>query len=75
MGRQTPEQVLDKLRAWCKEQRGRNLEIAKKLGVSKQLVTDWLKNRAMPTWEIGTKIQEFLEQQQPPERRRKKPEK
>jgi transcriptional regulator with XRE-family HTH domain len=67
MSRETPDQVLDELRAWCKERRGRNLEIAQKLGVSKQLVTDWLKDRAMPTWETGMQIQKFLKKQ----RRRK----
>jgi transcriptional regulator with XRE-family HTH domain len=63
MAQQTPDQVLDRLRAWCQEKRGRNMEIAQKLGVSKQLVTDWLKGRAVPTWENGAKIAEFLKKQ------------
>jgi DNA-binding XRE family transcriptional regulator len=71
MSQQKIEEVLEELRAWCTERRGRNLELAKKLGVSKQLVTDWLKGRAVPTWAIGLEIQAFLKQQQQPRRRRK----
>jgi hypothetical protein len=69
MAKQTPEQVLKRLRAWCQEKRGRNVEIAQTLGVSKQLVTDWLKGRALPTWKNGAKLEEFLKNQRAPTKR------
>lgn len=62
------EALISKLRAYCKERHGRNTEIAKMLGVSRQLVTDWFSGKAVPTLSTGLRIQTFLKQQ----RRRRK---
>jgi len=40
-------------------------EIARILGVSRQLVTDWFRAKATPTWNTGLKIQVFLKTQKP----------
>jgi DNA-binding XRE family transcriptional regulator len=60
---------INELQDWCKEKYGRNTEVAEKLGVSRQLVSDWFAGRTVPNWATGLKIQEFLKQQR---RRRQK---
>ena len=60
--------LLRELQNWCSEKRGRNTEIAKMLGVSRQTVSDWFAGRSVPTLSTGLKIQAFLQR----ERRRRK---
>jgi predicted transcriptional regulator len=61
------KKLITELRAWCDEQFGRRAELARMLGVSRQLVSDWFAGRATPTLDAGLQIQEFLKKQ----RRRK----
>jgi transcriptional regulator with XRE-family HTH domain len=60
--------LIDELQTWCKAKHGRNTEIANRLGVSRQLVSDWFSGAASPTLATGLKIQTFLKAQ----RRRRK---
>jgi transcriptional regulator with XRE-family HTH domain len=57
--------LMNALRAWCKAKHGRNAEISDMLGVSRQLVTDWLKGRAVPTLSNGLKLKAFLKNRAP----------
>jgi len=66
------ETLLDTLREWCEAEHGRNAEIADHLGVSRQLVTDWLKGRAIPTLSSGLKLQAFLKEHRDRKHRSKK---
>jgi len=55
--------LLDELRAWCDLEYGRQGQIAKVLGVSKQQINHWIKNRSVPNLGYGLKIQAFLKRQ------------
>jgi transcriptional regulator with XRE-family HTH domain len=57
------EILIDELRAWCEEEYGRQAEVAEKIGVSRQVVTDWLHGRAVPSLDNGLKLQAFLKKQ------------
>jgi transcriptional regulator with XRE-family HTH domain len=62
------EKIISELRVWCDKQRGRRVEIAKMLGVSRQLVNDWLQRNTDPLADPLFRIRDFLKEQQ---RRRK----
>jgi predicted transcriptional regulator len=54
--------TLSELKAWIDQKHGRNLLVAKMLGVSPQLVSDWFSNRpAVPRVKTWLKITEFLQ--------------
>ena len=57
------EVLIAELKAWCDEKYGRRVEVARMLGVSKQLVSDWMAGRAVPTLDHGLQIQAFLKKQ------------
>ena len=64
------KELVEQLRAWCGnpvENRGRRVEVARALVVSRGLVRDWLAGKSLPGWENGLKLQAFLRKQ----RRRK----
>jgi DNA-binding XRE family transcriptional regulator len=63
-GRET-EQLINQLKAWAAEERGRQSEIARILGVSRQSVSEWFSGKAVPNWETGLKIQAFLKTRSP----------
>jgi transcriptional regulator with XRE-family HTH domain len=48
------------LKAWADQQYGRRAELARTLGVSRQVVSDWLGGRSVPTLEKGLKLMAFL---------------
>lgn len=62
------ENLINQLRDWCKEEYGRNSEVARTLGVSRQLISDWFAGRTVPSWAAGRQIEKFLKKQ----RRRRK---
>jgi transcriptional regulator with XRE-family HTH domain len=65
------EKLIADLKAWCGERGehyGRRAEIARKLGVSRGLVGDWLSGRAVPRLDVGLKLKAFLAR-----RKRQKP--
>jgi hypothetical protein len=54
------QQLLDELEAWCDQQRGRRIEVAKIAGVSPQAVSNWFAGRQQPTAEEALVLLEFL---------------
>jgi len=60
------QKLLDDLRVWCDQARGRRSEISRLTGVSRQAVTNWIAGRQEPTAEQVLKVQEFLASQTPP---------
>jgi hypothetical protein len=57
------EKLVSELQAWCQAKRGRNTEIAKMLGVSRQLVTDWFSRKTDPMADKLFVIRDFLRKQ------------
>jgi transcriptional regulator with XRE-family HTH domain len=57
------ERLLDELRNWCGEERGRQAEIAELLGVSRSWVNDWLMGRREPGTNEYLTLREFLKRQ------------
>jgi hypothetical protein len=68
-----PEQkLISELVAWARAKYGRPALLARKLGVSKQLVSAWLTGRRTPTLHDGLAIVEFLKAETLREKRAKK---
>jgi predicted XRE-type DNA-binding protein len=61
------EILMAELKSWCDERYGRRAEVAEAIGVSRQIVSDWIKGRAIPNLDNGLALQAFLKKQ----RRRK----
>ena len=57
------EKLVGELREWCDEKYGRRAELARMLGVSRQLVSDWFAGRTTPTLDAGLHLQAFLKKQ------------
>jgi transcriptional regulator with XRE-family HTH domain len=59
-----PPQELDtlmtELKAWCKEEHGRQKAVAEELGVTEQLVSNWIARRKTPGLENYLKLQALL---------------
>jgi hypothetical protein len=60
MAPQEVDKLISELTTWCRGQHGRQRELAAMLGVSEQLVSNWLARRKTPTLQHGLQIQEFL---------------
>jgi transcriptional regulator with XRE-family HTH domain len=45
---------------WCDARRGRRREVARALGVSPQLVTEWIKLRRMPRLDRALRLAELM---------------
>jgi DNA-binding transcriptional regulator YiaG len=59
-----PEEILIRdLQAWARAKYGRRALLARKLGVSKQLVSAWITRRRMPTLHHGFALQSFLKEE------------
>jgi transcriptional regulator with XRE-family HTH domain len=54
------EKLIADLKAWADAEYGRRAELARMLGVSRQLISDWFAGRTTPTLDAGLKIQAFL---------------
>ena len=57
------EKLLSDLRTWARAEYGRPALLARKLGVSRQLVSHWITGRRTPTLHHGLAIQAFLAQE------------
>ena len=59
------EKLLAEIKAWCDQERGRQSELARFLGTSRQAVSDWFKpeKKKSPTAEQALAMLEFLKQQ------------
>jgi DNA-binding XRE family transcriptional regulator len=55
------ESLIADLEAWCSKKRGRQTELARAIGVTRQAVNFWLTRRSSPTSEQTLAIIEFLE--------------
>jgi hypothetical protein len=57
-----PEDLIAELKAWADAEYGRRAELARMLGVSRQLISEWFADppRSVPTWDHGLKIEAFL---------------
>jgi transcriptional regulator with XRE-family HTH domain len=60
MAAQELDNLISELISWCKAKHGRQRELAAKLGVSEQLVSNWLARRKTPTLQHGLQIQGLL---------------
>ena len=52
--------LLTELQEWCDAERGRRLELSKRLGVSRQAIHAWLAGVSIPSGEQVLEIQEIL---------------
>jgi transcriptional regulator with XRE-family HTH domain len=66
------EKLIGELIAWARAKYGRPASLARKLGVSKGLVSHWLTRRSSPSLHYGLAIQEFLKAEALREKRSKK---
>jgi predicted transcriptional regulator len=62
------EALITELKAWCREERGRQRKVADALGVSEALVSNWLARRKTPMLRHWLELKAFLKT----ERRRKR---
>jgi DNA-binding XRE family transcriptional regulator len=63
------EALMADLRAWVREERGRQLLLARAIGASRQAISSWVIGRSVPTMELGIRLQAFLKAQKPPRRK------
>jgi plasmid maintenance system antidote protein VapI len=70
MGELTTE-LLNRLRKWCAEERGRKAEIGRLLGISSQAVSNLLADRQQLTGEQALRLQAFLGDKRPEKVKRK----
>src|ERR1700730_14459440 len=54
------QRVINELKEWAGEEYGGQAELARKLGVSRQRVNDWLTGKRTPELNAWLKIQTFL---------------
>jgi predicted XRE-type DNA-binding protein len=57
------QELLRQLQNWCGEERGRQVRVAKAVGVSRQRISDWFAQRSNPTAEQILAVQSFLKKQ------------
>jgi DNA-binding XRE family transcriptional regulator len=62
--------LMQELRVWVSESRGRQMLLARAIGASKQTVSAWVKGVSVPTFPMGLKLQAFLKAQKPPKSRK-----
>jgi predicted XRE-type DNA-binding protein len=70
--RRETEALIAQLKEWTSQKRGRQSEIARMLGVSRSVVSDWLKGTVVPSWEAGKKLEQFLKKQRKAPRKEEK---
>jgi len=59
------DRLLEQLREWVGEGRGRKTLVARALGISHQTVWNWVKGESRPSWERGMRLQAFLRAHNP----------
>jgi transcriptional regulator with XRE-family HTH domain len=55
-----PQAVIDELKRWCDAKYGRQAQLARQFGVSRQLVNDWFSGKAMPRIKLWLELKDFL---------------
>jgi hypothetical protein len=53
------DELMNELLAWSKEERGRGREIAAAIGVTEQVVSNWLYRRKTPSIKYWLQLQAF----------------
>jgi transcriptional regulator with XRE-family HTH domain len=61
---QETDRILNQLRKWCQEKRGRQREVADIIGTTPSTVSDWFHDRKEPTSEQILKVLSFLKKRQ-----------
>ena len=64
MASEAAQNLINRLREVVGKERGSQSELARKLGVPRQRLNDWLNLKSMPRLDDGLKIQAFLQKQQ-----------
>jgi hypothetical protein len=49
--------LMDELLAWCKARRGRQKELAREMGVTEQVMSNWLWKRKTPSLKYWLRLQ------------------
>jgi DNA-binding transcriptional regulator YiaG len=55
--------LMAELKAWCKDKHGRQRELAGELGVTEQVLSNWIARRKKPSLENYLKLHAFLRKQ------------
>jgi transcriptional regulator with XRE-family HTH domain len=55
--------LMAELKAWCKAKHGRQRELAAELGVTEQVLSNWIARRKMPGLQNYLRLQAFLKRQ------------
>ena len=63
MASKAAQNLIDRLREVVAKERGSQSELARKLGVPRQRLSDWLNLKSTPRLDDGLKIQAFLQKQ------------
>jgi hypothetical protein len=64
------QKVVDELREWCDQGRGRRVRVAEAIGIHRQVVTHWFAGRQGPTADQCFAVVEFLKKERRDEKRR-----
>jgi DNA-binding XRE family transcriptional regulator len=54
------DSILNALRHWCAQERGRQSEVAQAIGVQRYAINDWIKGRSQPSLRDGIKLIDFM---------------
>ena len=57
---QRTEELIQNAATWCRQKRGRQSELARALGINRQAVYEWFKQKRQPTTEQALTLIEFL---------------
>jgi hypothetical protein len=63
--------LLDALKAWCTEEKGRQTLVAREIGTNRHTVNKWFSGNQAPTSEQILSVQEFLKRVQRRKRKKK----
>ena len=55
--------LMAELKAWCKDKHGRQKNLAEELGITEQLLSNWIARRKTPSLENYLKLKAFLKKQ------------
>lgn len=60
MSAERTQRLIAEVKLWCEEHQIKQVELAQSLGVSPQLVTEWIKGRKHPTGEQALAMLELI---------------
>jgi transcriptional regulator with XRE-family HTH domain len=59
------KRLLIETKEWCDQKRGRQNELARRLGVSRQALHNWLKMKQDPPASVALELQDFMKHRKP----------